>query len=67
LAWREHDFGAANGKGERADCSAFHEGAPFNLVHGFFLPHSAGDASAADARKFNAEAKPESSGRMLPQ
>jgi hypothetical protein len=39
----------------------------FNLVHGFFLPHSAGDASAADAGKFNAEAKPESSGRTLPQ
>jgi hypothetical protein len=42
LAWRKHDFGAANRKGERADCRALHEGAPFYLVHGLFLPHSAG-------------------------
>jgi hypothetical protein len=62
LTRREHHFGAANREGERADSRALHEGAPFNLVHGYFLPHSAGGTIAAGAGKFNAEANRESSG-----
>src|SRR6516165_145413 len=53
----------ANRKGERADGSALHEGAPFNLVHGFSLPQPAGGAIAATSGKFNAEVETESSGR----
>src|SRR5262249_13612821 len=33
-ARREQNLGAAHREGERADCRAFHEGAPFDVVHG---------------------------------
>jgi len=35
LPGRQHDLGAADGKRQRADGRALHEGAPLNLVHDF--------------------------------
>jgi hypothetical protein len=66
LARREHDLDTADGEGQCADGRTLHEGAPFDIVHGFPSLIATPRRLAATLRtmltKFNACWKEESSG-----